>query len=275
MPEALPRTSAPIEVPSGGRITPGAVTKTRPGARDFIARGERRGRPSHVAYPARVTSSRHLLDTLATRRGVPADAGPRPRAAPAALDEGGPAPRRLEPAPHLARQLHAERQLRLLVVDRDLVALDGRGEAALRAQADLLDRHVLGRLIEAPLEVVLPLEGADLGGHQPQDHAHVFGDEPERREVARAGVVELEEEAVVWQLVEDGLGDPGVAALGAPARPEVAAAEMGADDQVPGPPAQRRLDQLGRQSELRVRIVAARSALGPHLLVAKIGQAPG
>src|SRR3989449_2230587 len=146
-----------------------------------------------------------------------------PISAPAALDEGGPAPRRLEPAPHLARQLHAERQLRLLVVDRDLVALDGRGEAALRAQADLLDRHVLGRLIEAPLEVVLPLEGADLGGHQPQDHAHVFGDEPERREVARAGVVELEEEAVVWQLVEDGLGDPGVAALGAPARPEVAA----------------------------------------------------
>src|SRR2546427_13039804 len=115
---------------------------------------------------------------LAPRRGVPADAGPRPRAAPAALDEGGPAPRRLEPAPHLARQLHAERQLRLLVVDRDLVALDGRGEAALRAQADLLDRHVLSRLIESPLELVLLVEGADLAGNPPQDQAHAIGNEP-------------------------------------------------------------------------------------------------
>src|SRR5213078_3149418 len=141
---------------------------------------------------------------------------------------------RLEPAPDFPRQLHAERQLRLLLIHRDLVALDGRGEAALRAQADLLERHVLGRLVETPPEVVLPLQGADLGGDEPQDHARTLGDEAERREVARARVVELEEEAVVRQLVEDDLRNPGVAALRAPARAEVAAAEVRADGQVRG-----------------------------------------
>src|SRR5207245_11559358 len=62
-------------------------------------------------------------------------------------------------------------------------------------------------------------------------------------------------------------------ALGAPARAEVTAAQVGADRQALGPVAQCRLDQLHRQRELSVWILATRPAQRAHLLVAEVGQA--
>src|SRR5262249_12397364 len=47
----------------------------------------------------------------------------------------------LRGAPHLARDLEGQPELALLVVDRDLVAVVRAGEAALRAQAEVLERH--------------------------------------------------------------------------------------------------------------------------------------
>ena len=101
----------------------------------------------------------------------------------------------------------------------------------------------------------------------------MLGHVPEGGEIPRARIVELEEEAVVGQLGEDGLGHRGVAALGPPRRPEIAAAEMGAHGEVAGPVAQGRLDQLHGEGELVIRIVALLSPAGPHLLVAEIGEA--
>src|SRR3990167_3345788 len=86
---------------------------------------------------------------------------------PRGSERGGPAARS-QAAPHLARQLDAERELRPLIPDGHVVALDGRGETALRADAELVERDVPGRLVEAPLEVVLLLEGAHLRRHQAQ-----------------------------------------------------------------------------------------------------------
>src|SRR5213593_591534 len=146
-----------------------------------------------------------------------------------ALDQPTRAGQRLEAAPDVAGQLDTERQLRLLLLDRNFVAVDSRREAALRADAKLVERDVLGRRVEAALEVVLLLERAELRRDEPEHHPHVLGRVPQRREVARARVVELEEEPVVGHLVEDGVGYARVAALGAPARAEVTAAQVGAD----------------------------------------------
>src|SRR3990172_4970723 len=123
----------------------------------------RDARPTTASTNARV----RLLNagSARTSRGPP----PRspPRASPGGRGRRSTSSRRRQPssgpaarsqaAPHLARQLDAERELRPLVPDRHVVALDGRGEAALGADAELVERDVLGRLVEAPLEVVLLL----------------------------------------------------------------------------------------------------------------------
>src|SRR5580693_10370090 len=56
-------------------------------------------------------------------------------------------------APDLVGGLDDEAELRHLLVVGQRVALGGRGEAALAGQADLVQRHVLGRFVDAALEV--------------------------------------------------------------------------------------------------------------------------
>src|SRR5207247_11325885 len=72
-------------------------------------------------------------------------------------------------APHLARRLDDELELRLLLVGGDRVALHRRGEAALPAETELLQRDVPGGLLDPPLEVVLFFQRSALGGHEAED----------------------------------------------------------------------------------------------------------
>src|SRR4051794_17185469 len=58
-------------------------------------------------------------------------------------------------APDLFRGLDDQRQLRQLILTRELVALRGRGEAALRREAELLDVDVLRGRLDPALELVL------------------------------------------------------------------------------------------------------------------------
>src|SRR5207248_7355278 len=62
-------------------------------------------------------------------------------------------------APDLAGGFDDEAELRLFLLDRERVALDCRGEAALRRQAELLERHVFGGFVDAALELVFAFEG--------------------------------------------------------------------------------------------------------------------
>ena len=108
---------------------------------------------------------------------------------------------------------------------REHVALDRRREAALRREAQLLERRVPRRLLDAPLQLVLRLELAALRRHEPEhDLLLALRQEAQRLEAARALVVPLHEEAVDVELVEQRLGDEVVAALRRPRRLEVAAA---------------------------------------------------
>src|SRR6185437_9690287 len=60
-------------------------------------------------------------------------------------------------APHLGGSRHDQLKLRLLLVRRQRVPGLGRSEAALPRQAQLVERHVLGGLVDPPLKVVLGL----------------------------------------------------------------------------------------------------------------------
>src|SRR5713226_6412442 len=242
--------------PSGGGTgTPGSCGRCS----DGTGSGWRPSSPATAAAGRAATPN--------SSSGCSRPAGGRERGAPS---ERGPA---LEAAPHVLGQLDAERELRLLLIGRDRVALDRRGEPALRAHAELLEGDVLRRLVETPPEVVLLLERPRLRRDQSQHHAHVLRHVPQQREIARAGVVELEEEAVVRQLVEDDVRDPRVAALGAPPGAEIAATQVGADGQVLRAVAERGLDQLDREPELGVGVLAARPVLRAQLLVAEIREA--
>ena len=117
---------------------------------------------------------------------------------------------------------------------RQDVALDGGGETALAGQAELVERDVLGRLVDTALEQVGVFQGAGLGGDQ-AEHDHLAGwDEPQRLEAPGAGVVVFEEEPVHRQIAEQGLGDEVVAAGGGPGGAEVAPAQVGGDGQPGG-----------------------------------------
>src|SRR5580693_4506983 len=92
--------------------------------------------------------------TLPGRRAGPGAAGARGRA-------------RL--APDLAGGLDDEAELGGLLVLTQHVSLHRGGEAALRGQAELVERDVPGGLVDPALEGVLALQGAALGGDQAQD----------------------------------------------------------------------------------------------------------
>ena len=68
--------------------------------------------------------------------------------------------------PHTSRHLDDEPQLGHLLVVGELVALDRGREPALRRQAQLVERHVLRRLVDAALEGVLALQLGALGGDE-------------------------------------------------------------------------------------------------------------
>src|SRR5215471_11324622 len=98
--------------------------------------------------------------------------------------------------PHLARGLDDEAQLGDLARNVHGIAADAAGEAALRAQRQLLERRVLRRLVDASLELVFGLELAALGSDQ-SEHCHfALRKKTQRLEAAGAGAVIFEEIAV-------------------------------------------------------------------------------
>src|SRR5258707_8779675 len=148
-------------------------------------------------------------------------------------------------APYFAGRVDAQLELGLLLLDGEVVAVVRAREAALRREAKVLHRHVLGRGVDAPLERVLRFELGQLGAHQTEHHLLALGHQAQRLEAAGALVVVLEEEAVDVQAGEHALGDEvGVTAARQPGALEVAAAGGGPDRHVvvpvlerPGPSA--------------------------------------
>src|SRR3954452_482627 len=132
-------------------------------------------------------------------------------------------------APHLARDLDDQRELRLLLVDRQRVTVDRGGEAALRAKTELLERDEPGRLVDPTLQRVLAFEAGPLARNQPEhDPLAAARHKAQRREPARARIVVFEKEPVHRQFAEQRFGDMVVAALRHPRGTEIAAAQMGA-----------------------------------------------
>src|SRR4029077_12328234 len=85
-------------------------------------------------------------------------------------------------------------QLGALLADREGVAFDRGGEPALRRDAQPVDVHVLGGLLDASLERVSGLQFRRLRGHDPEHHDLVVRHEPQWLERPGPLVVVLEEQ---------------------------------------------------------------------------------
>src|SRR5262249_41237697 len=130
--------------------------------------------------------------------------------------------------PDLPGDLDDHAELRpLLLLGQDIAFL-GRGEAALRRQGELVERDVLGRLVDALPDRVLAFELAALGGDE-ADHHDLFAlrQKAQRLEPAGALGVVFEEIAVdALDRAEQVLGDELVAARRDEGRAKIAAAGM-------------------------------------------------
>ena len=182
--------------------------------------------------------------------------------------------RPLTPVAHaqiLARAVDDEAELGPLLVGGERVALDRAGEAALRAQAQLIHRHVAGRLLDpVPRARRSGSSVGPLGGDETEHDGRVLADVAQRGEVAGALVVVLEEEGVDVELVEQHLGHRFVAAFGEPRAAVVAAAQVDADREVVGAAADGGVDQLGVGVRQGVGIVAALDRAGAHHRIAEV-----
>jgi len=117
-------------------------------------------------------------------------------------------PELLGVAPDLLGRPDDQLELRALGIRRDLVPLEGRGEAALGGERQPLQRDVLGRGVDAAPQLVLALEIRPLGGDQPEDDRDVAGDEAQRGKVARTIIVVLQQQAVMFETGKETFGDP-------------------------------------------------------------------
>src|SRR6266851_1785188 len=90
-------------------------------------------------------------------------------------------------SPHLLRYLDDHPQLRPLFRFGQHVAVLGRGKAALRRQAQLIDVDEFCRLVDAAPELVATLERAGFRRHQPEHHLLALRHEAQRLETAGAG----------------------------------------------------------------------------------------
>ena len=72
-------------------------------------------------------------------------------------------------APNFLRDLDGESKFLRLLSYREVIAMYCAREAALRRECELLERHILRRLVDASLDVVFVLEPAVLGGDQAEN----------------------------------------------------------------------------------------------------------
>src|SRR6185312_7921375 len=104
--------------------------------------------------------------------------------------------------PHLARYFDDELQLGDLVGDGEIVAFEHAGKAALRRERKLLERTIFRRRVDAPLQIVLALELRAFAGDEAEHDGLALGDKAQRREIAGARAVVLEEIPVDIDVVE-------------------------------------------------------------------------
>ena len=108
---------------------------------------------------------------------------------------------------------HQTDLLPLLVFAEGIPLFSG-GETALRAEADLLERHVLRGLGETRFYPLRILQLAVFGGDQPEDHLLVAGtNKAQRREIPGAVVVVLQEEGIDINAAKQHLGNRLVTGL--------------------------------------------------------------
>src|SRR6266849_7084155 len=73
-------------------------------------------------------------------------------------------------APHARRHLDDARELPFLVGLRQRIAFDRAGEAALRAQRQLVERREFGRLVDPAAQPVGAFQQGTLARHEPEHH---------------------------------------------------------------------------------------------------------
>src|SRR4051794_19626226 len=78
-------------------------------------------------------------------------------------------------SPNLVGDLDHPAQFRPLLVLGQGIALLGRGKAALAGDAELIERRIFRRLVDAALELALAFELAALGGHDAEHHGLALG----------------------------------------------------------------------------------------------------
>src|SRR4029077_15432074 len=137
--------------------------------------------------------------------------------------------------PDLVRQLDNHAQLGPLLILGQHVAFFGRGEAALRRQAELIERDKFRGFFDALLDVRARLQAARLRRDQAKNHDLVaLWQKPQRLKSAGAGGVVFEEVTVVVALAEEILRHRLVAAGRDEGRAEGGAADMGGGLQIGG-----------------------------------------
>src|SRR5690606_28559804 len=215
------RHPAPRPEPAAPHRRPGPTrTRRRPGRR-----APRRRRRSAEPHPSDVRGAPRrgaLRGPLRARRGgtVPWHLLSRGRPVPATPERVRDVQTRS--APDVVRDRDDLADLRPLLILGEHIALLGRGEAALRAQRQLIEADEDGSLVDALLDAADVLELAGLGGDQPEhDGLVAFGQEPQRLEPSGALTVVLQEVAVVVDDAQQLLGDRLVAPGRDPGRAEV------------------------------------------------------
>src|SRR6516162_9988984 len=173
--------------------------------------------------------------------------------------------------PHLVRNLDDAAQFRPLLVLGQQIALLGRGEAALAGNAELVERGVFRRRLDAALELVLAFELAALGGDDAEHDELAFRQHAQRLEAARARIVVFHEISVHLDLAEQDFLHRVVAAGAHEGRFVVAAAQVHGDGHVGGNVTHRRVDEIAVELAEAFGIVAARGHLRPVFRIAQHG----
>src|SRR6185503_911249 len=227
--------------------------------------------PSSRPEPVRLAPMSHTTTRAPSAAIACAMARPMPRPPPvtmATLPETMPG---ILSTPHFLGHFDDQGELRPLLVLRQGVALLGRGEAALRRQAKLLERNIFRRLLDAPLDLVFRLQPPALAGDEAEHDLAVLRHQPQRLERAGARAVVFHEIAVHLDAVEQDFLLGLVAARAHEGRFIVAAAQMHGDAHVGRNVRHRRVDEIAVERPERVRIVAARRHLRAVFFVAQHG----
>ena len=82
------------------------------------------------------------------------------------------------------------------MVFREQVAFHGRSKTALRAEREILERHVLARFVDSSCEMIRRFHISQLAAHEAQDHRLTARHEAQRFEGAGALGLVLEEKSI-------------------------------------------------------------------------------